>query len=239
MEDRLLLSALDFSYARLPVIAMLVGSALLGLLLARGCEILATRYYAKVQPERKTERNTSNDGKSLPAFVIAAVILGMLGLPESYYYWDNGPDPLHLLLMFLVLDSAMYLIHYASHKRFGLRFLRRNHAVHHRIRVPNAVQAMTSNYGDALILIVLPYYATVHCLPFINLTTALLQTFLFGFLAASAHANVQFPWAKWLDRIGLVTSRYHHVHHLKPGHNLAHIFKLLDSVGGTRYSPET
>jgi sterol desaturase/sphingolipid hydroxylase (fatty acid hydroxylase superfamily) len=238
MKDQLLLSIFYFAYARLSVIALLVGAGLLGLLLARCCEILARHRCAEVQSGRETDSDGKHDGKTLSVFGTAAVVLGALGLPESYYHWGNGPDPLHLFLMFLLLDSAMYLIHYASHKRVGIRFLRRSHSVHHRIRVPNAVRAMTSSRWDALTLVVLPYYATLHCLPFVNLTTALLQTFAFGFLAACAHANVQFPWNNLLDGMGLVTSRYHHVHHLKPGHNLAHFFQLLDSIGGTRYSPD-
>jgi hypothetical protein len=45
------------------------------------------------------------DGFSCLVFSTAAIVLGSPGLPESYYHWGAGPDPLHLFLMFLLLDS--------------------------------------------------------------------------------------------------------------------------------------
>lgn len=51
------------------------------------------------------------------------------------------------------------------------------------------------------------------------------------------HSEFEHPWDSVLNKLGLVTTHDHHVHHLRPRKNLAHFFTMYDKMFGTYVDP--
>jgi sterol desaturase/sphingolipid hydroxylase (fatty acid hydroxylase superfamily) len=156
-------------------------------------------------------------------------------IPAAMKDLSLAPRPLVVLGHFLVFDALMILIHYAQH---NWRWLYRvTHAVHHGIRSPTILVALTGHLPDTMLLILLPLHLTLYLVPYGNFSSV----FLFSGLALAhlhvLHAEFTSIWDPYMRKLGLVTTLDHHVHHLKPHRNLAHFFTFLDRFLGTYTCP--
>lgn len=140
-----------------------------------------------------------------------------------------------LLLHFIVFDSAMWCIHFAQHRWRWLYY--NTHAVHHTIKSPTMVVALTGYLPDTCLLILVPLHFTVSVVPGGNFLTVFLFSIMSLFHLHCIHSEFQHRWDPLFRKLGIVNSWDHHVHHLKPRMNLAHFFVVIDKVMGTYHDP--
>lgn len=156
-------------------------------------------------------------------------------MPASVKDLSPVVKPFPLLASFLIFDGTMWTIHVCQHYWRWLYF--HTHAVHHTIRSPTIICALTGFVPDTLVLIVLPFHVTLVTVPCANFLTI----FLFAVTALwhlhMIHSEFEHPWDPLLRKLGLVSTWDHHVHHLQPRKNLAHFFTAYDRMFGTYVDP--
>ncbi len=194
---------------------------------------LENRFPGTAQPIQLRRRSQPFhlDAAGLLLMLLATTLASAIGLPEAYYRMGSWPDPVHTLAILVIFDALAYGAHWLSHRR-GL--LGRLHAGHHHVLTPNVPDAAAGGGGDILSLLGVPFFVAVWCVPQAEFASGLLAAVIFSFVTAAAHANREWPWDPLLRTIGVVTPPYHHVHHLRPRANLAHVLVILDKLGGTQ-----
>ena len=160
------------------------------------------------------------------------LLLGCVGvgtclkvLPASVLE-HGAPSLWHTLLLLVLVDGLQYLVHAAAH-----RFALSHHVRHHRHTRPTAADAFDTGPADALVQLVVPLFVAMHVVA-PNRTSLLLFGSAYAAWLQFLHTH-PVDWPS-LRRIGLVTPRYHHVHHQRPRKNLSHVFTTWDWLGGTR-----
>ena len=148
---------------------------------------------------------------------------------------DPYPRPLVVFLYFLVFDSLMWIIHYHQHK---FRWLYHNtHSVHHTIKSPSILVALTGYLPDTCLLIILPLHLTYFIVPWGNLASVVVFSLLSLTHLHLIHSEFSHSWDPLFRRVGIVNSWDHHGHHMFPVKNLAHFFVFLDRMMGTYKDP--
>jgi sterol desaturase/sphingolipid hydroxylase (fatty acid hydroxylase superfamily) len=160
--------------------------------------------------------------------------LGWL-VSESVRTLSFSVNPMTLLLHFVVFDSLMWAIHYVQHHWRWLYY--NTHAVHHTIKSPTMIVALTGYLPDTCMLIILPLHITVSIVPGGNFTTVFVFAMMSLFHLHCIHSEFGHAWDPLFRKIGIVNSWDHHVHHLKPRTNLAHFFTGIDRLFGTYQDP--
>lgn len=170
--------------------------------------------------------------------VLALSVVGPVDLvPPCIQDLNPAPRPLAVALSFLVFDTLMYGIHRVQHNWSWLYGA--THCVHHRIRSPTIIVALTGDLRDTSLLILAPLHATLFLVPGSNFASV----FVFAALALAhlhcIHSEFVHPWDSALRACGLVSTFDHHVHHCRPKRNLAHFFTAIDKLFGTYTDPRT
>lgn len=142
---------------------------------------------------------------------------------------------LSFCLYFLVFDSTMWCIHWLQHRWRWLYY--NTHSVHHTIKAPTMIVALTGFVPDTCILILLPLHITVLTVPYGSFVTIFMFSICSLFHLHCIHSEFQHPWDRTFRKLGLVNSWDHHIHHIYPRNNLAHFFVGLDKVMGTYVDP--
>jgi sterol desaturase/sphingolipid hydroxylase (fatty acid hydroxylase superfamily) len=156
-------------------------------------------------------------------------------VPASVRTLTMSIYPMVLLLHFLVFDSLMWVIHFTQHRWRWLYY--NTHAVHHTIRSPTMIVALTGYLPDTCLLIILPLHVTISIIPGGNFATVFAFAMLSLFHLHAIHSEFGHAWDSLFRKLGIVNSWDHHVHHLKPRMNLAHFFTGIDRLLGTYQDP--
>ena len=169
------------------------------------------------------------------AGLILTYCLGLNIIPPAIEDISLIPRPLPLFLYFFTFDSLMWCIHYCQHHSPWL--YRNTHAVHHTIKSPSILVALTGYLPDTCLLIIFPLHVTLFLVPNGNLATIFLFSSISLVHLHLIHSEFSHSWDKVLRMIGIVNSWDHHVHHLRPRKNLAHFFVILDKLLGSYQDP--
>jgi len=153
----------------------------------------------------------------------------------SFLDWSIELQPLKLFLLFFVLDFSMYCVHFAQHKYRWL--YHRTHAIHHEIRCPTILVALTGHFPDTMLLVLFPLHFT-YCIVPTNLITVSIFSAGAMFHLHAIHSEFKHAWDEAFGALGIVNTYDHHVHHLRPRKNLAHFFIAIDKVFGTYKNPK-
>jgi sterol desaturase/sphingolipid hydroxylase (fatty acid hydroxylase superfamily) len=156
-------------------------------------------------------------------------------VPSSIKTLNWNFNVLTLGLYFIVFDSTMWCIHYVQHRWRWLYY--NTHSIHHTIKSPTIISALTGYLPDTCLLILVPLHTTLMVVPGGNFLTVFAFAISSLFHLHCIHSEFQHSWDVLFRKIGIVNSWDHHVHHLKPRKNLAHFFVLLDKVMGTYQDP--
>mmetsp|Transcript_414 Transcript_414/g.784 ORF Transcript_414/g.784 Transcript_414/m.784 type:complete len:230 (-) Transcript_414:118-807(-) len=140
-----------------------------------------------------------------------------------------------LFMHFIVFDSVMWCIHYLQHHWRWLYY--NTHAIHHTIKSPTIIVALTGYVPDTFLLILIPLHITVSIVPHGNFLTVFVFSIVSLFHLHCIHSEFQHVWDPIFRKLGIVNSWDHHVHHLRPRKNLAHFFVALDIIMGTYQDP--
>jgi len=175
--------------------------------------------------------------------IVYAILVGAICLTfgfeflipcDSFLDWSLEFSPLKLFSLFFVLDLSMYCVHYCQH--FNRWLYHRTHAIHHTIRCPTILVALTGHFPDTMLLVLLPLHFT-YCVVRSNLITMTIFSIGAIFHLHLIHSEFKHPWDPLLGSLGLVNTYDHHVHHLRPRKNLAHFFTAIDKFFGTYVNP--
>jgi sterol desaturase/sphingolipid hydroxylase (fatty acid hydroxylase superfamily) len=90
----------------------------------------------------------------------------------------------------------------------------------------------------SVLLVWMPMVVTLNLLPFLTFNDAILELLIVELHLVPIHSDTCFVYDDILDRLGLVTSKTYHVHHLRQAKNLGHVFWIWDYLGGTFLSWE-
>jgi len=145
--------------------------------------------------------------------------------------------PLVLLAYFLTFDFLMWCIHFCQHNWAWL--YHHTHDQHHLIKSPTIVVALTGFLPDTMLLIIVPLHLTMVLVPCGNFVTVFLFASISLWHLHTIHSEFMNPWDPVLEKLGLVTTHDHHVHHLRPRKNLAHFFVMYDKMFGTYVDPKS
>ena len=156
-------------------------------------------------------------------------------VPDSIKTLTLTIHPIALLLHFLVFDSAMWCIHFVQHRWRWLYY--NTHAIHHTIKSPTMIVALTGYLPDTCLLIIVPLHITVAVVPGGNFATVFVFAILSLFHLHCIHSEFEHKWDNLFRKLGIVNSWDHHVHHVKPRMNLAHFFTGIDRIMGTYQDP--
>lgn len=143
--------------------------------------------------------------------------------------------PLVLLAYFMVFDFLMWCIHFCQH--YWPWLYHHTHDQHHLIKSPTIVVALTGYLPDTCLLIIVPFHLTQVIVPCGNFVTVFAFASLSLWHLHMIHSEFEHPWDSVLNKLGLVTTHDHHVHHLRPRKNLAHFFTMYDKMFGTYVDP--
>lgn len=160
--------------------------------------------------------------------------LGFL-VPPSIKTLTLDLSLLTLALYFIVFDTTMWCIHYVQHRWRWLYYS--THSIHHTIKSPTIISALTGYLPDTCLLILVPLHTTILVVPGGNFLTVFVFSIASLFHLHCIHSEFQHMWDPFFRQVGIVNSWDHHVHHLKPRKNLAHFFVILDKVMGTYQDP--
>uniref|UniRef100_A0A7S3UIH3 Fatty acid hydroxylase domain-containing protein n=1 Tax=Oxyrrhis marina TaxID=2969 RepID=A0A7S3UIH3_OXYMA len=174
----------------------------------------------------------------LVILVVSDPVLGLASIvPAAMKDLTPQIKPLVLLGYFALFDFLMWCIHFCQH--YWPWLYHHTHDQHHKIKSPTIVVALTGYLPDTCVLIIVPLYATLRVIPCGNFVTV----FMFASMALwhlhMIHSEFMHPWDPILQKLGLVTTHDHHVHHLRPRKNLAHFFSIYDKMFGTYVDPST
>jgi sterol desaturase/sphingolipid hydroxylase (fatty acid hydroxylase superfamily) len=145
------------------------------------------------------------------------------------------PNPLAVGLYFFVFDSVMWGVHFTQH-HIGWLY-QHTHAVHHTIKSPTILSALTGYLPDTCLLIILPLHATLFIVPGGNFASVFVFAGVSLLHLHLIHSEFTHSWDPLLRKAGIVNSWDHHVHHLRPRRNFAHFFTAIDRVFGTYDDP--
>lgn len=151
-------------------------------------------------------------------------------LPSSYYDYAPNPSATNVILQFLCVDFFTYINHVAEHSLSEL--YRAAHKAHHKFTAPQLFNAFDATILDAVLLILLPLYATatlchVHTWDYV----------VFGTMYSTYFMLIHSEYAHFFDgyfgKLGIYTAEDHQVHHALFNYNYSHFFTYWDRIFGT------
>ncbi len=146
-------------------------------------------------------------------------------IPDSIKTLSCDIRVVPLLLHFVVFDSSMWCIHYLQHRWRWLYY--NTHAIHHTIRSPTMICALTGFLPDTCLLIIVPLHFTVSVIPNGNFATVFVFALISLFHLHCIHSEFEHCWDPLLRRVGIVNSWDHHVVRVYYMNNLFTSFSLL------------
>ncbi len=152
---------------------------------------------------------------------------------NSYYYPKMAIQTVTIIIVF---DALLYVYHYGEHNWKRLRLIS-GHKTHHVVRNPTIFVGDQVSLLDRYRIYLLEIITIgLHLLIFdkIILSSIYLAKFCCVFWRIMIHSNHELKCDEFFDKIGLVTSKYHHIHHLNADKNLAHYLKIWDVCGSTQ-----
>jgi sterol desaturase/sphingolipid hydroxylase (fatty acid hydroxylase superfamily) len=157
--------------------------------------------------------------------------------PKSYDTVVCLPDPVKSACLVIVTDMLLYIVHRICHSSATLKALSGHHE-HHQVVSPTAHSAIMGSLLESILVVWVPTVLAMNLLPFLTFTDSILALLFIELHLVSIHSDVCFVYDDMLDRLGFVTTKTHHVHHLKQTKNLGHVFWIWDYLGGTFLSWE-
>mmetsp|Transcript_26700 Transcript_26700/g.36856 ORF Transcript_26700/g.36856 Transcript_26700/m.36856 type:complete len:288 (+) Transcript_26700:43-906(+) len=171
-------------------------------------------------------------------FLLGSYLIGtwMFNLmPESYYSFEGGVQPLYLLAQLLSQDCIQTVMHYAEHKIHPYLY-KQSHKPHHRFINPRWADAYNGSVADTVCMILIPLWITaniVHC----NSWTYMAFGTTYSSWLTLIHSECSHPWDPLCRKLGIGTAGDHHVHHRTFTWNYGHLFMYWDRMLGTYKSP--
>lgn len=158
--------------------------------------------------------------------------------PKSYDTVVFFPDPVKSACLVVVADLLLYIVHRICHSSATMKSLSGHHE-HHQTVSPTAHSAVMGSLLESILIVWLPTILAMNLLPFLTFTDGLLALLFIEVHLVSIHSDVCFVYDDVLDRLGFVTTKTHHVHHLRQTKNLGHVLWIWDYLGGTYLSWES
>eukprot|EP00945_MAST-04E_sp_MAST-4E-sp1_P003660 g3660.t1 len=156
-------------------------------------------------------------------------------MPASYYSFEGGVSPLHVLSQLLLVDFCQTIMHFAEHKLSSL--YKQSHKPHHVFKAPVLFDAFNGSFFDTLFMILIPLFLTanlVHC----NVWSYMAFGTIYGNYLCLIHSEYSHPWDPVFRMLGIGTAGDHHVHHKLFRYNYGHLFMYWDRMLGTYRSPK-
>jgi len=156
-------------------------------------------------------------------------------MPESYYSFDGGVNPLQLIFQFLIVDILQTVMHLLEHKLSSFIY-QKSHKPHHRIIQPKLFDAFNGSPADTVTMILIPLSVcaqVVHC----NVWTYMAFGSLYASWLTLVHCEYSHPWESVFRAFSIGTAGDHHVHHAKFNYNFGHLFMIWDKLIDTYKSP--
>lgn len=148
-------------------------------------------------------------------------------LPDSAFHYELSVIALVLetILLVFVADGIQTIVHAALHKSvLKNTLLGMSHRVHHEHKTPKPEDAFYTGVLDSSIFITGTLMSIYLVCP--SRTSLTLFGCLYSWWLQFIHSspNIDYPT---LRRIGLVTPKYHHAHHINPQTNFASVIAWL------------
>lgn len=170
----------------------------------------------------------------LGSYLIGTWMMGLM--PDTYYSFSGGIDPMHVFTQLLCVDFFQTVVHYLEHK-INPYLYQISHKPHHRFTNPRIFDAFDGSLADTVCMILLPLFITARLVP-ANVWSYMAFGSLYANWLVLIHSEYHHIWDEALfEHLGFGTAGDHHVHHKLFIFNYAHLFSYWDRLAGTYKAP--
>ena len=157
------------------------------------------------------------------AFAVFSIIWCLQLFPMEMYT-PGSVSLMHLLFLTISIDFIQSCAHRSVHTFWKGTLLGRSHMIHHIHRNPNPEDAFFTGFVDATIQLILPVFASLHIVrpsKYTAIAFGCMYSWWLLFIHSSPH--IKYPR---LEKLRIVTPRYHHMHHQNPTIHFSNIIQM-------------
>lgn len=158
-------------------------------------------------------------------FIVFSIVHAVDMFPESMKSsMFEYVNVLQLVCLFLLTEIFQTLSHFAAHTWFRHTFIGRAHAIHHTVKTPKPSDAFFTGISDSLFQLIFPILIVLHSVKPTR-ATAIVFGCVYSWWLLFIHSSVrEYPF---IDKLRLVSPKYHHLHHKEPTRNFSHVFAIF------------